>query len=223
MSGPTEAQVKLLVEAVTALNMGKPFMVEKAKMKVWLDLGHVEMNEAVKEGKKVAFRASLTGKEWINANLGPGANALNPNPAPAAPIYPPGQAPVFPGAFLGADTGGGEGDGDGEGDDDEGDGADENPKGPRAIAYAFEDNIAIPPLRRGGRGHGVNYGFDAMAVGQSFFIPATETNPKPSKRIGAVVSAASKDLAPKKFRVQTVVEKRPDGGTREGARIWRIS
>lgn len=92
--------------------------------------------------------------------------------------------------------------------------------------FVLEDGIAIPPLRRGGAGHGRAYPFASMGIGQSFFIPKTDDNPKPSKRIAAVVSTASKNLAPKKFKVQAVVEALPGGAagaTREGARIWRTA
>lgn len=92
--------------------------------------------------------------------------------------------------------------------------------------FVLEDGISIPPLRRGGRGTGRAYPFASMGVGQSFFIPKTDDNPKPSKRIAAVVSTASKNLDPKKFKVQAVVEAIPGGAagaTREGARIWRTA
>lgn len=84
--------------------------------------------------------------------------------------------------------------------------------------FVLEDGIVIPPLRRGQTGTAKQYPFAVMAVGQSFFIPKTTDNPKPSKRIAAVVSTASKNLAPKKFKVQTVTD--PTKG--EGARVWRV-
>lgn len=92
--------------------------------------------------------------------------------------------------------------------------------------FTLDDGIAIPPLKRGGRGTGRAYPFATMGVGQSFFIPKTDDNPKPSKRVAAVVSTASKNLDPKKFKVQAVVEPLPGGQpgqTREGARIWRTA
>lgn len=80
--------------------------------------------------------------------------------------------------------------------------------------FALEDNIPIPAVKRGGRSSGPSrYPFEIMNVNQSFFMPKTDENPKPGKRVAAAVSNASKKLAPKKFKVVSIPE---------GARVWRI-
>ena len=95
------------------------------------------------------------------------------------------------------------------------------PNGPPvASEFALDDGVAVPPLKRGGRGGAKRYPFDTMAIGQSFHIPKTADNPKPSKRIASIVSLASKKLAPKVFKVQAVDSTDKRG---EGARVWRLA
>jgi hypothetical protein len=85
-------------------------------------------------------------------------------------------------------------------------------------AFTFDSGIDIPAARRGGRSQNA-YGFEQMNIGQSFFIPATEDNPNPSKRVASTVSSASKRLDPKAFVVRSVDEE----GRGKGARVWRTA
>lgn len=85
-------------------------------------------------------------------------------------------------------------------------------------AFTFDAGIPVPAARRGGRSQNA-YGFEVMEVGQSFFIPATDDNPNPSKRVASTVSSASKRLDPKEFIVRSVEE----DGRGKGARVWRTA
>lgn len=93
------------------------------------------------------------------------------------------------------------------------------PRVPSVIAVTIDDGIPIPPISRGGRGR-PGYGFEGMNVGQSFFIPQTDENKNPAKRIASTVSSANERLEPKKFAVRRVDETALGRGI--GARIWRV-
>lgn len=88
--------------------------------------------------------------------------------------------------------------------------------------FEIEDNIPIP-AGRGGRNANV-YPFDALNVGQSFHVPATDERPNPAKSIASTVSSATKryaDQTPaRKFSVKSVGEGDPKG---KGARVWRTA
>lgn len=136
----------------------------------------------------------------------------------------------------------------------EGAGTDETPTGetPSATnegtrtmnAFAIDNAVPIPAIKRSGAATSI-YPFDALAVGQSFFVPATEDMPNPGKSLASTVSSASKRYATengtrtinrknketgemepvevpaytyeRKFMVRTVEE----NGVK-GARVWRI-
>jgi hypothetical protein len=81
-----------------------------------------------------------------------------------------------------------------------------------SMGFVIEDNIPVPPKGVFGGGRKL-YPFDALAVGQSFFVPATAEKPTPHKSLGGSVQAANKRHAgQRKFIVAKV-----DGG----ARVWR--
>lgn len=110
--------------------------------------------------------------------------------------------------------------------------------------FAIDDGVAIPAIKRKGSATPI-YPFDALEVGQSFFVPATEDMPNPGKSLASTVSSASKRYATengtrtinrrnketgemepvevpayeysRKFMVRTVEE----NGVK-GARVWRI-
>lgn len=72
-------------------------------------------------------------------------------------------------------------------------------------SFALIDG-AILPAGRGGRNSNV-YPFDTMAVGQSFFVPASEAKPNPAKSLASTVSSATKRYVGKgdhKFGVKSV-------------------
>lgn len=198
---PTKAQLeKLLGSAVATLQGGPPTYATKDDMAGLIKhetLGQlVEFNEAMKDptdANKIAFRATAAGAAaHANGALG--------KPA-AAPAQPPAQSP-WGGQGQAAPV------------------APATPAAPVAgnRTYALDNGIPIPAARRGGRGHNV-YRFEDMIVGQSFFVPATDADPKPSKRIASTVSGATKRLAPKAFLVRSVDE--TNEGRGKGARVWR--
>jgi hypothetical protein len=62
-----------------------------------------------------------------------------------------------------------------------------------------------------------------MEVGHSFFIPSSDENPNPAKRIASTVSSANERLDPKKFAVRRA-EGTPWGfAGNTGAGIWRVA
>ena len=199
---PATAPVNLLAEAVKALNANTPFMATEADMAALLKDNRgplVEYNAAIKDGDKIAFRATPLGSSVYTATQ----PAVNPTPAgwgpPAgAPAPAPNPAPNPAPATDGAKRG----------------------------TYKFASNILPPAAARGGRGSTV-YGFETMDVNQSFFIPATADNPNPAKRIASTVSSATKRLDPKRFIVRSVTANADMAGQwgvaegQKGAGIWR--
>jgi hypothetical protein len=57
--------------------------------------------------------------------------------------------------------------------------------------FVIEDNIPLPKSKRGGKRESA-YPFDALQVGQSFFIPASEKHPEPAKSLASTISGAMK-------------------------------
>lgn len=95
---------------------------------------------------------------------------------------------------------------------------------PVASAFAIIDG-AVLPAGRGGRNANV-YPFDAMNVGQSFFVAATDAKPNPAKSLASTVSSASKRLTPKKFSVKSVESGKAYGAftaTSNGALVQRTA
>ena len=58
--------------------------------------------------------------------------------------------------------------------------------------FVIED-VALPAAKRGGNGRAGNtkYPFDALEIGQSFFIPATVERPNPVKALASTVTSAN--------------------------------
>jgi len=63
-----------------------------------------------------------------------------------------------------------------------------------ASGFAIIDNATLPGASRGGR-NGPVYPFDDLAVGQSFFVPATDDKPEPAKSIASTATSAAKRFA----------------------------
>lgn len=60
--------------------------------------------------------------------------------------------------------------------------------------FEIISGAALPPIKRGGGGGAgapQKYPFDAMAVGQSFFVAATPKVPNPLKSLGSTISQAN--------------------------------
>lgn len=107
--------------------------------------------------------------------------------------------------------------------------------------FEIEDNVPLPTIKRGGIG-GTTYPFDALNVGQSFHVAASEDKPNPAKSLASTVSSATARYAvevkdangntvlddegkPKMqntrvFSVRTVGKDDPKG---PGARVWRTA
>lgn len=200
----------LLAEAVNARISNAPLMATEAEMDALLKDPRgplVEFNVNMRSGDKLAFRATELGVQVKQA--GGASQAAPPQAAwatpPATPVAPIPPAPPAPGAA-----------------------APPAPAAPGAKTFTFADGVPMPAPRRGGRGSTV-YGFEQMDVGRSFFIPATDDNPNPAKRIASTVSSASSRLEPKKFIVRSIVTDEATGrawnvppGTK-GAGVWRTA
>lgn len=58
------------------------------------------------------------------------------------------------------------------------------------------ETAPIPAVKRsGGAGRPSKYPFDALEVGQMFFVPASEKQPDPAKSLGSVVTSANRRFA----------------------------
>lgn len=105
---------------------------------------------------------------------------------------------------------------------------------PVASSFAVEDNVPMPTTSGRGRG-GKVYPFDALAVGQSFFVPNTEYKPNAMKSLASTVSSATAryaEVVEGQFKTNRKGEQVPV--TREtrkflvrrvegGARVWRTA
>ena len=105
--------------------------------------------------------------------------------------------------------------------------------------FKIEDSIPVPAISGRGRGGNV-YPFEVLAVGQSFFVPNSESKPNAAKSLASTVSSATARYAvpaedgstktnkkgevvpvmveTRKFVVRSVEE---DGV--KGARVWRTA
>ena len=84
-----------------------------------------------------------------------------------------------------------------------------------APRFVIEDNIPLPERRIGGTRESA-YPFSALAVGQSFFVPASETMKEPWKTLTSVASREGRSQFPKQFTTARVTV----NGV-EGVRVWR--
>ena len=105
--------------------------------------------------------------------------------------------------------------------------------------FQIENDVPVPAISGRGRGGNV-YPFDQLAVGQSFFVPNSESKPNAAKSLASTVSSATSRYAvpaedgstktnkkgevvpvmveTRKFVVRSVEE---DGV--KGARVWRTA
>lgn len=87
---------------------------------------------------------------------------------------------------------------------------------PSSAKFDLEDNIAFPTRRAGPNGGESAYPFKHMAIGQSFFVPATDRMEKPWLTLTSLASRIGRELHPKSF---TTARDTKDG--KDGVRIWR--
>ena len=98
----------------------------------------------------------------------------------------------------------------------------ENEQAMVCLATTPLPNIPVPPLahRVGREKKADEYGFNKMAVGESFFVACT---PDGFKKLSSVVSNRKRLLAPKSFVIRRIEDGGPWGKSREsGAGIWRV-
>jgi hypothetical protein len=96
--------------------------------------------------------------------------------------------------------------------------------------YAIEKTVALPAINRGGD-RAQLYPFEQMEVGDSFFVPVTDTMPNPGKTLASTVSSATRRykstnpaVPSRVFTIRANVNKVDgDTTTAKGARIWRIA
>lgn len=104
-----------------------------------------------------------------------------------------------------------------------------------ASAFAIEDGVPLPSGSSRGR-TGTTYPFEALNVGQSFFVPNSKDKPNPAKSLASTVSSAtaryaqpSPDGATKTNKkgetVPVMVETRKFvvRAVEGGARVWRTA
>jgi hypothetical protein len=82
--------------------------------------------------------------------------------------------------------------------------------------FEIDTDVSIPSIQR--RSGDTIYPFAQLEIGQSFHIPATESDPEPWKTKGSAVSSATKRMQPKQFAIRHVGA---DDKRGEGARVWR--
>lgn len=102
-----------------------------------------------------------------------------------------------------------------------------------ATGFVIEAGIPVPSIvGRGGKG-GSKYPFDALEVGQSFFVPNSEAQPDAHASMGSTVSGATQRYAtdhpteskvvkgktvPKKVYSRKFILRKVEGG----CRVWRV-
>jgi hypothetical protein len=101
----------------------------------------------------------------------------------------------------------------------------EKPKASHAPgSFSIDKGVQLPPINRGGD-RAQMYPFDQLEVGDSFFVPVSESMPNPGKTLASTVSSATRRYKtatpPRVFTIRANVVG-PDGATK-GARIWRIA
>lgn len=74
--------------------------------------------------------------------------------------------------------------------------------------FAIMSGVVLPESKRGNRGGGAGapkkYPFDALEVGQTFFVPATAADPDPVKKLGSTISSANMRYAEKTGQTKVV-------------------
>lgn len=85
-------------------------------------------------------------------------------------------------------------------------------------AFTLDDAVALPVIKRGGRG-GEVYPFEVMAAGQSFFVAATEAKPDPAKSLASTVSSATARYAVETGETEVVTVKNYQTDEATGKRV----
>lgn len=80
--------------------------------------------------------------------------------------------------------------------------------------YAIIKGAVLPPSKRGGKGGGapMQYPFETMEIGDSFFVPVSEKHADPVKTLGSTVSSMNQKYAEDTGATKTVTRtKRGEG------------
>lgn len=87
----------------------------------------------------------------------------------------------------------------------------------KASDFVIEDGHKLPERLRGGDKGTRRYPFADLAVGQSFFVAPTASNPKPWNSMSPMASRAGRELYPINFTARRATHNGQDG-----CRVWRV-
>ena len=105
--------------------------------------------------------------------------------------------------------------------------------------FKIENKVPVPAISGRGRGGNV-YPFDQLAVGQSFFVPNSESKPNAAKSLASTVSSATAryavasedgvtktnkkgEVVPVMVKTRKFVVRRAEEDGVKGARVWRTA
>lgn len=99
---------------------------------------------------------------------------------------------------------------------------------PAASPQFVIENVPVVVAKKGGGKKGVAYPFDALEVGQSFVVPATEKRPDPAKSLASTITNANAKYAELVFeedgttpKMRTV--KNPKTGATREAQVTKLT
>lgn len=199
---------ELLAQAVQATKSGQVSVATKAELESLQRDGLVEIGPQEKPGSnKFQFRATESGVRAFESENGSGNGADGGPQGTGENTEPQPQ---------------------------------QNTQQPQTASnvkgFEIENNVPVPEKARRSGPSG-KYPFDALEVGQSFFIPATDDKPEPWKSLQSTVAAAQRRFAVEEGtrtdrNGKTVPNLKPtrifrlDKDTKngkEGARVWRTA
>mgnify|MGYP003450421325 FL=1 len=105
--------------------------------------------------------------------------------------------------------------------------------------FQIENGVPVPAISGRGRGGNV-YPFEVLAVGQSFFVPNSESKPNAAKSLASTVSSATAryavpaedgstktnkkgEVVPVMVKTRKFVVRRAEEDGVKGARVWRTA
>mgnify|MGYP005614767139 FL=1 len=105
--------------------------------------------------------------------------------------------------------------------------------------FQVENGVPVPAISGRGRGGNV-YPFEVLAVGQSFFVPNSESKPNAAKSLASTVSSATAryavpaedgstktnkkgEVVPVMVKTRKFVVRRAEEDGVKGARVWRTA
>lgn len=177
-----EAPLNLdLLSQIVAATQGNSFVyTAQADYEPLVAAGHVEINPGmVNETGSVATRATATGIQYMaDANNNAATGSTNEQSVA-------GSDAAAGGAALSA----------------------AQPAAAPAGSGFVIASVPLPTRKSERAGRSSSYPFDALEVGQSFFVPATEAKPNPRKSLASTVSSATRRFATKTDRTRNITVK----------------